>query len=761
MDQAELESLVIRLVGDVSGYVKAMDQAVKHTEEAATKIEHSAAHVEKFHVRLKEFGERTEKTLLRVGLAVGAWEAFEKADHAEQQLRHLEAAVELNTVAVEHTIDSYKKWSKEIAATTPLSKSQAISVLAVAESFGITGDRAERAAKDAIALAAAVGGSAEQYLRLTKEISSGNFELGENNRFMLKMIPQLRGIKDEAELLEKYQKLISLGQKIMTGDMEDASGQVDKMKQAFGGLTKEIGQNLAPIIEFVSKSLTSLAQKMSESGTTTRYLTTGIFTLIGGAVLLASTWGPLTVVFGRLAATWTVLRGLNIGLLFVQMTSQANALLFGIIGLQSATAIWTASLYALGGVTLIGLVAAILSARKAMKEYNEAVEDGKKLTESLAVGDQKRLDKQIEHAKKGEGGVRQHIAALEELMKVQEKELKGQQANLKNIKEEPGTGNQTFLQRISPVDSDWVAYHLGMGGMKQMREDQAKIQEGLVDRTKESLEKLKGQIEQLKTAGTREADEYINQLNEESSTLGMNEMEVKRYKLALAGLNEEKMQEVVNAQEANRLLKEEEETRKKVNDILKDLEMESYGFDEEQMLIYKLAMAGASQETIDYARALHQGIDAQKEWDDYLEEAAQLTEKYKDPMLKRLEAQERYSQMLKDDVITIETYNAAMDDLIEKTHEVNNANQQAALSGSQESLARIAAYQDMLRTPIRGTDGASARGGLVTNLGSAGPSPTEQRADVRAGRAEQLLTQIRDRLQGLLDGGGLLLTPGA
>ena len=92
MDQAELESLVIRLVGDVSGYVKAMDQAVKHTEEAATKIEHSAAHVEKFHVRLKEFGERTEKTLLRVGLAVGAWEAFEKADRL--YARHLDTLPE-------------------------------------------------------------------------------------------------------------------------------------------------------------------------------------------------------------------------------------------------------------------------------------------------------------------------------------------------------------------------------------------------------------------------------------------------------------------------------------------------------------------------------------------------------------------------------------------------------------------------------------------------------------------------------------------
>lgn len=760
MDQAELESLVIRLVGDVSGYVKAMDQAVKHTEEAATKIEHSAAHIEKFHHRLGEWAEKAEKGLLKVGLVIGAWEAFEKADEAEANMRHLEAMIELNEKSTRKTVEEYKKFSAEISKVTMLSKGETLAILQKAEAYRLTSEQTQKITKDAIALSNIPGVQAgpEGLLRITAAMAEGKSE--QAMEMSRRMLPMLRTVKDESEFATEYAKLLSAGLNIAKGDAEDATGQLTKMKQALGGVAKEIGENLAAVIEPAISTFSEMFKIATFGNKTFREITVATLTLIAAIPILTSA-------YGYLAAAKTTLIARTAALILTTKVWIGTLAVNSVIAFGTALHTMSyAALAARGGVILLGaalattLITVLVRARDAMKEYNDQLERSNTLSEKASHIANKRLSKQIEE--NTGGGVREKIENLEKMKQEAEREARGVESALNEARkamEDPygktGPGGKDVRA------AEWLAYHTGMGGARQEREDIVKEREKAHEEARGRVEQIAGQIEKLKKAGVEQADEYIRSLQLETTLIGMSAEAQERYKLTLAGVNEEKMQEVVNAQEANRLLKEEEETRKKVNDILKDLEMESYGFDEEQMLIYKLAMAGASQETIDYARALHQGIDAQKEWDDYLEEAAQLNEKYKDPMLKRLEAQERYSQMLKDDVITIETYNAAMDDLIEKTHEANNANQQAALSGSQESLARIAAYQDMLRTPIRGTDGASARGGLVTNLGSAGPSPTEQRAEVRADRAEQLLTQIRDRLQGLLDGGGLLLTPGA
>lgn len=241
-DESELERLVIRLVGDISGYIKPLKEAEKTTGEAARAI---SKHVEGVSSRisslgggLRLFGERAAEAFASMSIGSHLKEAFGEWTVAEDNAFRLEAALKANGHEVELLMGQYKEFASEIQRVTTVGDDNVVAMLAMAEAYGLTGDKAKQAVQGAIALGAATGRSAESMVSIVAAVERGNVQL-------LRRLPGLRGIKDEAELVAKAEKMMTVGMEIARAEAQTSSGQLAQLKNEYGDFLEEIGQVVA------------------------------------------------------------------------------------------------------------------------------------------------------------------------------------------------------------------------------------------------------------------------------------------------------------------------------------------------------------------------------------------------------------------------------------------------------------------------------------------------------------------------------------
>jgi hypothetical protein len=297
--ELELESLLVRLLGDASGYIgmltqaaaatkdvseqlegqttqateavskamngvvdatnqvqPAMQQAQAATKDATKAAEENAEKVKTLGERLQGFAKSAAGALGTIGISLGFWKAFEKADAAEKSMARLTATLETNGRQVQATLKDYGDFAAQMANVTLQSKGTVRGLLLTAETFGITGREAKKAVQDAIALATVNEGSADSFIRISAAMARGDIGMA---MMMARLVPQLRGVKDESEFVAKYQNLIATGMKQAADETGTASGQMEKMKQSLGGVTTEIGKiilaGLSPLVTAVKDTV--------------------------------------------------------------------------------------------------------------------------------------------------------------------------------------------------------------------------------------------------------------------------------------------------------------------------------------------------------------------------------------------------------------------------------------------------------------------------------------------------------------------------
>lgn len=635
MDQLELETLIVRLVGDVDQYLKSMDTAVKHTEEAAEKIEHSAHEIEGFHKKLEEFGEKAEKTLLRVGIAIGAWEAFEKFEKTERSIGRLEATLEANERKVHSTMSSYNKFTNQLKDTYAVSGDVTRSLLKQAENFDLTGKAAERAVRNSLALGAANDVDAASAMRFVQAMEKGDVE---GAMMFARMLPSLRHIKDETELTERYTRQLAAGEKILGNEANDAGGKIERMKMSLGAITRQIGEQLAPFINLLVTGTKAAVDALNKMPPALKEVVVGVLAIVAAVKVLSV----------YMASPWAV---------------------------------------ALVGIGLV--VAAVGRAKAAYAEFQTKIDEGnRKNVEALMSLVEKRVG--------AKDTKNEQVAALKEIIA---------EANAKAL--EAGGA--------SPKDPNYLK-----------REQVREVYEGVA---KGAGEKLKALTDPA--AATLKATEavkaYVKELKTQTDARGLDEYEVKMHELALLGLTAAQREEVVNLQEADRLIKMDVEARDALIAKQKDAadsagklvgeltdQVATFGMSKDAAEEFHLSLKGVDGSTLLWIRDLKEQVAAQDEWNSMLDDAADLTDKYRDPQAKLADQQAYLNDLYDSGLISLETYDAAMKDLVQHTQELNTANLQAVRVGSAADVAlNVQQFRQFGRGPNPYGPQSSGRSGTL------------------------------------------------
>jgi ABC-type transporter Mla subunit MlaD len=659
-----------------------LKEAQTASKQAVAAVEENTHHMEGFKHKIEGFAESMERALVRVGLAIGAWEAYEKFEAAEKTIRHLGASIEWNGGQVEHTLEDYERFAKGLSKTTEQSKGQILSLLNTANSFGLAGDAAKKAAKDAIYLAAATDNAPESMLRLAQAMATGDVEMAE---MFKRMVPQLRGAKTEAEFAEKYTKLLGLGMKIAAGDVESAGGQLEKLKQQLGGVTKEIGAGLSTVISPLIEIMSKLINVFTLGNETARKYLVMFLLLVAAIPLLTTAYGYLIAAKTILITRFTMLVG-GIQAAITWLSTYSLATNAATVATTALNAVMRASPWVLIPAMLGTAIAAVFKFKEEIKDAENQL--GQKTTNSVT--------RYIEHVK---GTVTQ---------------LPTDEKGLEYVKSEQNRLTDVIVNTaVNPKADDYLA------------------QQAKVDLAFKAIQALKAYQKELTSPEMNQAaksavSEYTQKLRDQIATFGMTEAEVARYNLLKKGTNDKQREAIEGAlAEADALAKtaqaqkdladEQAAAAEKtkghedaITTLLNTLEEEVIALDatDEQLLKAKLGYHGASEEVIEYALSMREMIDAQKEQDSAFERAGEILKSLRTPQEVFNDTVTELDDLLSRGALSVDEYNLALDDAQKKLDEAGGSAKQtreevqkldAALSGSAEAMARVSAFREQLR----------------------------------------------------------------
>src|SRR5262245_7682221 len=143
----ELESLLVRLTGDGSEYMKMLADAQASTVSATKAIEFNTKQIEGFSSGINEFAGTAVSALGALGAESFLRKSFGIFQDAETNITKLNAILGVNQREVNSTMAEYKAFAAEIAKITTLSGGAVLSMLRTAETFDHTGASAEQVVK--------------------------------------------------------------------------------------------------------------------------------------------------------------------------------------------------------------------------------------------------------------------------------------------------------------------------------------------------------------------------------------------------------------------------------------------------------------------------------------------------------------------------------------------------------------------------------------------------------------------------------------
>lgn len=247
--EQEIERLVVRLLGDGSSYQKMLVDAQSQTKAAAAQVESASRRIEGFSSKLTGFASVAVGALAALGGKAWLGSALKNFQDAELTALKLGAALEANGRDVAAVTKDYTKFAESMEKLTTAEDDAVLAMLQTAESMGITGEAAKRAVKNSIALAAAKGGEAASYVRLTTALEQGNSEM------LGRMLPALRGITDDGLRAAKAQELLGKMFGTATAEASSSAGAMKMLSRDYGNLLEDLGAVVAEVIKPVVQGL--------------------------------------------------------------------------------------------------------------------------------------------------------------------------------------------------------------------------------------------------------------------------------------------------------------------------------------------------------------------------------------------------------------------------------------------------------------------------------------------------------------------------
>ena len=115
-------------------------------------VKQTTDHIDQMTSTIKSFASTALGVLGSLGIAGSFTAMFNKFEDFEKNQIKMRAAIEGNGRAVDDVLPRYKAFAAEVEAVTTASKGEVMGLLQQAETLGISGQKAEEAAKAAIGL---------------------------------------------------------------------------------------------------------------------------------------------------------------------------------------------------------------------------------------------------------------------------------------------------------------------------------------------------------------------------------------------------------------------------------------------------------------------------------------------------------------------------------------------------------------------------------------------------------------------------------
>ena len=255
-EQTELESLIIRLLGDGTSYLGMLKQAEQHTEIAAKSIEGAGKRIEGITSAINSFGAGL--------LAFVGFEQlkgmFDKFSEYERNTIVFSSLLRANGRDVQAVLGDYRAFSKEIAGVTTASAGSIMALLKTAEAMGLSGDAAKRAVEGAKGLA--LIGEVEEgvALRIVVAMEKGDLATA---RLFSRHVPALRQARTDTEFLAAAQRLMAAGFEAEREFAGTSAGKLEQFGHVIQGLKKDIGGLIAEVMLPLFSRLKTISQEIA------------------------------------------------------------------------------------------------------------------------------------------------------------------------------------------------------------------------------------------------------------------------------------------------------------------------------------------------------------------------------------------------------------------------------------------------------------------------------------------------------------------
>lgn len=657
--------------------------------------------------------------------AMGAAAVYE-FDQADNASRKLDAALESNGRAVESVGAEYRKFAAEIQKKTKTQDDDVVSLLQQAESLGVTGEAAKRAAQNAIALGAAKGMAAESALRMTVALESGNAAL------LQRHLPALKAIKDPTEKAAKAQELLGKMFSVAEAEAKTFSGQMTQLKNETGDFLEDIGKvisgGLTPYIASV-RELVSWLQSLSPEMKTSL--------VILGAT--AAAIGPLLLGFGSLA-------------------HQINSLtiLYNTMSVAQMTAIGAMGAFA---IALVGIGAGayyLYTMNADVQALNASLKESVDLSNKLGSAKSDSVTKTIETGQ-GLATPGQKRDFFGEELKTAEQSVEQVSKRLQDAK--------NALQQLTEAGIDWNkkgGWGEHVQKTQQLKEN-IESDEAALKMATEAAGRFKAELEavsevKINEKHQKEVEKFIHSLEMKVKHHGESANAMHYEELALKGLTEvqeahiqtlllqEKAQKAadVAAKEATATAKKAEADVKHHQNAIDNLtaslksQVETFGQTSALKQVAQMKNKGFTDAELQEAERLAKELDKLESKKKLTDQGKQFTEKHmsKDDKLKR--DQDEAKRLFDAGVISAETYTNSLKDMdkqLSKPHKINFEKLEATDIRSSDALAKIMELQISRMGDMPGkkrgkqkssdSDQMKLSDGLVTGFATSMTSQTE------------------------------------
>jgi hypothetical protein len=617
----ELQQLVVKLVGDGSSFMNMCKEAEEQTEQTESKIE--------------SLGVAAAGFLGALGIQDFLAEAKEEWAGAETAAFRLTAALKANGGEVEALAEDYLSFATSIQAITTASDESVAGLAKTALSYGLVGESVKTAAKDAMALGAATDVAAESALRLTAAMEAGDTERAQA---MARMIPQLRGIKDETEFVAKYQKLLLAGNIALADELETFAGQEANFANQWSDTLEGIGEaytQVANPMKLAKMAAMELWGTLDEGSQKS-------------AVLIAGWATNITIAVTALTALNAVFPALKANLLAVAKNPF----------------VWAAA----AAVAIAQLTKEVESNTQAAKDHREALDQLERASRGYQTDIQETIDERVKNADGNRGKLEAIRADIEKQVRTAEEELERQQANRPSF----------FVRATSSISG-------AVGGPESRALERHRA---LTKAAKEETEAWRTQLERVnkelesigKQRNVAAIQRAMQEAQKQTDESGKDADRLRRDNLEDKGATQEQLAEL------DRLV-----AKRKLREQLLALDKEARyaGMTDKQKALQDAADNGATQKDLDRIRQNQRRIDMQTM-------LAKTLEELKTPEQKLQEETSKLNQLYEEGQLTADQYAQANQKLRDSILGVAAAEQAAMKFGSQADMAERRRYFDAL-----------------------------------------------------------------